>query len=68
MAEGVGIQPGPERGLAWGENGRGRIVIPMDVVAKLAASVVQPHTRADTGATRDEFLDGFATGLQNREP
>ncbi|BCJ45302.1 hypothetical protein GCM10010168_85710 [Actinoplanes ianthinogenes] len=37
LAKMLNVEPGPERGLGWGANGQGRIVIPLDVVAKLAA-------------------------------
>lgn len=61
IAAGVEPAPGPERGLGWGQDGQGRIVIPIDVVAKIAASVVQQHTK-------DEWLHGFATGLNTDGP
>lgn len=43
LAESLGVEPGPERGLAWGENQQGRIVIPMHLVAKIAAGVAREH-------------------------
>jgi len=71
LAEAVGVTPGSELGLAWGEHGEGRIVIPLDIVAKLAADVAQRHARGDRPAEVDPeefragFLDGWQRGIQS---
>lgn len=49
LAEAVDTQPGPERGLAWGDNGQGRIVLPLHVVAKLAAEVAERQQKVAGG-------------------
>lgn len=54
MAETLKVEPGPERGLAWGENQQGRIVIPMHLVAKIAAGVAREHLLLE----RAEAADG----------
>lgn len=75
LAESLTVQPGPDRGLAWGELDQARIVIPLPVVAKLAASVAERHLRRQPGpdgdqarALRDRWLDGFAQGIQEERP
>lgn len=75
LGEGLSVKPGPERGLAWGENGEGRIVVPLDVVAKFAASVAERSQRRQPGPDgdrerdlRDQWLEGFAQGIQEKRP
>jgi len=62
LAEGLTVQPGPERGLAWGENGQGRIVIPMHIVAKVAAGVAREHSVKEALERNDESRNRLRNG------
>lgn len=53
LAESLKVEPGPERGLGWGENQQGRIVIPMHIVAKVAASVAREHLLLEKAKVAD---------------
>lgn len=58
LADTIGVEPGPDQGLGWGDATQGRIVVPMDVAAKVAAGVAEQHLR-------QEWLKGFAAGVDS---
>jgi hypothetical protein len=61
LIDAVGAEPGPDRGLAWGDATRARIVIPLDVVAKIAASVAEEQIHA-------AYKNGWADGVVAPRP
>jgi len=58
MAESLDVRPGPERGLAWGQADQARIVIPMEMVGRIAAGLAEEYMR-------DERAKGLAEGAKS---